>query len=144
MIQFTTIRHANNKWVLIHHTEWVDHYKREIVAIFETVLDALNSKKYISAPLPATYQTIYSSTYKGYLIHVTRKVVTDTIAGILNIHTRYIGFISFNDSPIYLDYLKSSQNEYIDTDWRSYSDTISNLKWFVKSQLPSLQSCTLS
>ena len=144
MIQFTTIRHSNNNWILIQHTEWVDHYKREIVATFETAMAAVNSNEYISAPLPATYQTIYSSTYKGYLIHVTRKVVTDMIVGILNIRTCYIGFISFNDSPIYLDYLKSSQNEYIDTDWRSYSDTISNLKWFVKSQLPSLQSCTLS
>jgi len=144
MIQFTTIRHSNKCWVLIRHTELVDRYNRELVATFNTAMDAIQSEEYITAPLPAVYKTIYSSNYRGYWINVTRKVVSDNLNGILYVRSRYVGFVSVNECPIYLDYLTSSQNEYICTDWRTQPDTINNLKWFVKTQLPTLSSCLIS
>jgi hypothetical protein len=144
MIQFTTIRHSDNNWILIRHTELVDQCKRELVATFNTSNEAIESEAYIASALPAAYKTIYSSNYRGYWINVTRKVVCDNINGILNVRSCYVGFVSVDNSPIYLDYLTSSKNEYICTEWRTQPDTINNLKWFVKTQLPILSSCLIS
>jgi hypothetical protein len=144
MTHFTTIRHSDGNWILIRHTEWVDQYGREQIAIFSTAMEAIKSDAYIAAPLPAVYKTTYSSHYKGYWIHVTRKVISETLNGVLNVRSCYIGFVSVDECPVYLDYLTSSQNEYITTDWKTERDTISNLKWFVKTQLPLIHSCCVS
>ena len=144
MIQFTTIMHSNNHWILIRHTELVDQYRRQIVATFDTAMDAINSDEYISAPLPAAYQTTYSASYKGYLIHVASKVVSNDMNGILSVRSHYVGFVYVNGCAVYLDYLQSSNNEYICTEWRNRADTIGNLKWFIRNQLPPIVGCFVS
>ena len=144
MTQFTTIRHSHSNWILIRHTEWVDQYRREQLATFDTAMDAIGSAAYIAVPLPAVYKTVYSSRYRGYWIHVTRKVVSETLNGVLNVRSCYIGFVSVDDCPVYLDYLVSSRNGDVVTEWKSERDTISNLKWFVKTQLPPMPSCSVS
>ena len=80
---------------------------------------------------------MYTADYRGYIIHITQRTIHESNKDTLThtIRSIYIGVVLVNNTPIYLDYMKPSNNGYIRTEWRDLSDAISNVKWFVKNQL---------
>ena len=163
MVKYTTLSHCGEIWTLISITEDCGELRRSPIATFDAAGTAIASNDYISTPLPALYQTVYSADYHGHTIHVTQRSITEKLDGCCAVRTMYIGLVIVNDTPIYMDYMKPANDESgvvrglpdapLQTGagrllcsglrWRSLADAVSNIKWFVKTQLTDPE-CTSS